>query len=106
MIDLSAVTVEVVWVTALVAAVRARAPSIDGPWVLVLAGFAALLVSGLEHQTEWQAWLTHAGLAWVGAVGGVAFVHGVASKTGRGSPSTSVHFESGPDDQKPGEPLQ
>ena len=75
------------WAIALVAGVRQYVPKVDGPWVLLVAALAAILCSLVTTDftggVAWQTVLQTAGLAWIGAVGGVSFVNQTAAKLGR-----------------------
>lgn len=70
-VDWSTISLLALWVAALVAAIRAKVPAIDGPWVLALGAGVAAVISVLVYAPDWLAVARYGGLLVVGAVGGV-----------------------------------
>lgn len=79
-VDLLAASVYAAWTIAIVSGVRARVPAIDGGWVLLVSAGAASLVAAIACGPDWWMALRYAGLAWVGAIGGVSFMDRAAGK--------------------------
>lgn len=82
-IDIVTVTILAAWVVALVAAIRKLDKRIDGLWVLAVALACALVSAFAWYGAQWQDAIRYAGLAWIGAVGGVRFVDRAIDRVGK-----------------------